>query len=69
MVPQFLQEGAGQRIAEDGLRSAGELYSLETVTRHGGFTSLQVRPHHVTIHEIGMQYILQLELSIQKDKQ
>ena len=55
------------RINTDGLNHAKELYTLESVTRHNAFTSIQIKTHVSQIHKIGMKYIEKLE-SFMKDQ-
>ena len=62
---KFLQEGAPSRVLSDGLNNAREYYKVEGVTKYRGFTSIQIRPDHEEIHRAGIQYIIQLEESMQ----
>jgi len=66
---KYLQEGAPTRIRSDGLNVAQDLYTLEGVTKFHGFTSIQIKPHHEQIHKIGLEFIMQLEEKIEKDKE
>ena len=61
---KFLQEGAQTRINSDGLNHARELYTLESVTKHHSFTSIQVKTHVEQIHKIGIKYIEELEQNL-----
>ena len=49
------------RIEADGLNHAKELYTLESVSKHNAFTSIQVKTHVNQIHKIGLKYIEKLE--------
>ena len=62
---KFLQEGAPSRVLSDGLNNAREYYKVEGVTKYRGFTSIHIRPDHEEIHRDGIQYIIQLEESMQ----
>ena len=66
---KFLQEGAPTRIWTDGLNTARDLYMLEGVSKFHGFTCIHVRPDQEEIHKTGIKYIIQLEESMEKEKE
>lgn len=57
------------RINTDGLNHAKELYTLQSVTKHHGFTSIQVKTNVKQIHKIGVKFIEKLEKLFEDQQQ
>ena len=57
------------RLKSDGLINADQLFTVEEVEQHHSYTSVHVQTNINQIHDIGLNYIEQLEEILRKKEE